>query len=296
MTPTRAAPTPSRCCRPPTAWRRTPLSTTVPLVAVGRRPERARGLPAHPRRDARSPRSPAGATSATAPGAAAEGDHLWTVDRPRRRRQRAERRRRGPSWSTARGRPRRVRRRPPTTPACRSRRSTLSWTGASDGLTGVAQYRVIVDGVAVRTLPGTARVTGGADDARRAHLAGAGDRRRRQRLAGRGPASSRSPASRRPPSRATGLAGRLPSVPAGRAGGARPAWRAAPRVSFAVRPASTPRALGSFTQRLAAGPSRFTLPAGLSHRLRAGRTYVMTARGGGSVDSVRFTIRGRARR
>ena len=90
--------------------------------------------------------------------------------------------------------------------------------------------------------------------------------------------------------------GAIPAVAAGRRPVVRVSLARAARVTFAVRPASTPRALGAFTKRLAAGPSRFTLPAGLSHRLRAGRTYVMTARGGGSVDSVRFTIRGRARR
>ena len=67
------------------------------------------------------------------------------------------------------------------------------------------------------------------------------------------------------------------------------------RVSFSVRPASTSRALGSFTRPLAAGPSRVTIPAGLSHRFRAGRTYVVTARGVGTVDSVRFTIGGARR-
>jgi hypothetical protein len=35
------------------------------------------------------------------------------------------------------------------------------------------------------------------------------------------------------------------------------------------------------------------MPAGLSHRFRAGRTYVMSVRGLGTVDSVRFTIRKR---
>ena len=34
---------------------------------------------------------------------------------------------------------------------------------------------------------------------------------------------------------------------------------------------------------------------GLSHRLRAGRTYVVTARGVGTVDSARFTVAGRRR-
>jgi hypothetical protein len=172
---------------------------------------------------------------------------------------------------------------------------TLSWTGASDALTGVAQYRVIVDGVAVRTLAGTARATV-VQMARGAHT---WQVQAIDAVGNASPSSPRTvavtgvaaPAGARPVS--------LGAIPAVRAGG-RPVVRVSlargARVSFTVRPASTPRALGAFTKRLPAGPSRFTLPAGLSHKLRAGRTYVMTARGGGSVDSVRFTIRGRARR
>jgi len=236
----------------------------------------------------------AGATSATAPGVLPEGDHLWTV---------TARDGVGNGWAATpralvidRSGPTAPR---PSAPADDARvpgpSVTLSWTGASDGLTGVAQYRVIVDGVAVRALPGTARVTV-VQMARGAHswqvqaidAVGNGSPSWPRIVAVTGVAA---PVAARPVS-----LGAIPSVPAGRRPVVRVSLTRAARVSFAVRPASTPRALASFTKRLAAGPSRFTLPAGLSHRLRAGRTYVMTARGGGSVDSVRFTIRGRARR
>ncbi len=234
--------------------------------------------------------APAGATAATVPGGVPEGDHLWTVtardtvgneQTPSPRVLIVDR--------TGPGAP------PLSAPAGGAKvpgpSATLSWSGAADALTGVSQYRVVVDGVAVRTLPGTSRATT-VQMTRGAHVW--------QVQAVDGVGNSSAPASRtvtvtgvQPPAATRPMA--LGSIPAVRAGGrpvVRVTLRKAGRVSFSVRPASTTRALGSFTRKLVAGPSRFTMPAGLSHRFRAGRTYVMTARGVGTVDSVRFTIRG----
>jgi subtilisin family serine protease len=231
-------------------------------------------------------------TSATVPGGVAEGDHVWTVtarDTAGNERSPAPRLlivdRTGPSSP------------PLAKPAAGAKvpgpSVTLSWSAAADRLTGVSQYRVIVDGVAVRTLPATSHATT-VQMTRGSHVWQV------QAVDGVGNASAASsrtvtitgvtsPAASRPMS--------LGSIPAVRAGGrpvVRVTLRKAGRVRFSVRPASSPRALGSFTRRLAAGPSRFTMPAGLAHRFRAGRTYVMTARGVGTVNSVRFTItRGR---
>ncbi|MGE0026214.1 MAG: S8 family peptidase [Thermoleophilia bacterium] len=238
--------------------------------------------------------APAGATSASVPGAMPEGDHLWTVTaRDAVGNQRSATPRRLVVDRTGPGAP------PLSAPSGGAKvpgpSVTLSWSGSADALTGVSQYKVIVDGVAVRTLPGTARsatvqMTRGGHVWQVQAVDGVGNS---------SPASSRTltvtgvtpPAASRPLT--------LGSIPAVRAGG-RPVVRVtlarAGRVRFSVRPASTPRALGSFTRTLRAGPSRFALPSGLSHRFRAGRTYVMTARGIGTVNSVRFTIAGRARR
>ncbi len=90
--------------------------------------------------------------------------------------------------------------------------------------------------------------------------------------------------------------GSIPRVAAGRRPVVRVNLRRGGVIRFQVRPASTPRPVGAFTRALPAGPSRFTMPAGLARKLRAGRTYVMTARGVGTVDSVRCAIKGRARR
>ena len=236
---------------------------------------------------------PPGATSASAPGAVPEGDHRWTVTaRDAVGNQRSATPRTLVVDRTGPGAP------PLSAPAGGARLPgpsvTLSWSGAADALTGVAQYRVVVDGVAVRTLPGTARAATVA-------MTRGGHVWQVQAVDGVGNSSAASARTLtvtgvQPPAASRPLA--LGGIPAVRAGG-RPVVRVtlakAGRVSFSVRPAATSRALGSFTRPLAAGPSRVTIPAGLSHRFRAGRTYVMTARGVGTVDSVRFTIRGARR-
>lgn len=230
-------------------------------------------------------------TSAVAPGGVREGQHTWTVsarDTVGNQRTAVARTlvvdRTGPTVPA------------PAAPANGARVSgpsvTLTWSGASDALTGVAQYRVVVDGVAVRTLAPTARATT-VPMARGGHVwqvqaldavgNASGATARTLQVTGIAP-----PAATRPIT-----LGAIPSVPAG----GRPVVRitvARPgRVSFSVRPASAAKPLGSFTRRLAAGPARFTMPKALSHRLRGGRIYVMSVRGLGTVDSVRFTIRKR---
>jgi hypothetical protein len=187
----------------------------------------------------------------------------------------------------------------PSAPADRARVAgpsvTLSWSGATDALTAVSQYRVVVDGVAVRSLPGTARattvtMTQGAHTWQVQAVDTVGNsspaRTRTVTVTGIAP-----PATTRPIT-----LGAIPRVAAGRRPVVRVNLRRAGRIRFQVRPASAPRAVGTFTRALPAGPSRFTMPSGVARKLRAGRTYVMTARGVGTVDSVRFTIKGRPRR
>ena len=234
------------------------------------------------------------ATSAAPAGAVPEGNHTWTVTaRDGVGNQRSATPRTLVIDRTAPGAP------APSAPANDARVAgpsvTLSWTGASDALTGIAQYRVVVDGVAARTLPGTARATT-VTMTRGVHTwqvqavdavgNSSGGRARTVTVTGVAP----------PPASRPITLGAIPRVAAGRRPVVRINLRRGGRIAFSVRPASTARPLGSFTRTLPAGPSRFTMPAGLSRRLRAGRTYVMTARGAGTVDSVRFAIRGRAGR
>jgi hypothetical protein len=235
--------------------------------------------------------TPPAVTSATAPGGVREGQHTWTVaarDTVGNERTAVARTlvvdRTGPSVPS------------PAAPANGAHVAgpsvTLSWSGASDALTGVAQYRVLVDGVAVRTLAPTARATT-VGMSRGGHVwqvqaldavgNASGATARTLQVTGVQP-----PAATRPIT-----LGSIPSVPAGGRPVVRISLASGARVSFSVRPASSAKPLGSFTRRLAAGPARFTLPGPLSHRLRAGRTYVMSVRGLGTVDSVRFTIRRR---
>jgi hypothetical protein len=237
--------------------------------------------------------APAGATTAAVPGGVPEGRHVWTVtarDAAGNARDATPRSlivdRTGPAT------PR------PSAPGAGAKvpgpSVTLSWSAAADALTGVSQYRVVVDGAAVRTLPATARVAT-VRMGRGAHVWQV------QAVDGVGNGSAGSPRAVtvtgvRPRAATRPMAlRRIGAVRAGRRPVVRVALGKAGRVRFTLRPASRPRALGAFTRRLAAGPSRFTMPARLSHRLRAGRTYVMTARGVGTTDSVRFSVRRRPR-
>ncbi|HET6689337.1 MAG TPA: hypothetical protein VFG74_00585, partial [Miltoncostaeaceae bacterium] len=234
---------------------------------------------------------PAGATTATVPGGVPEGRHVWTVT--------ARDAAGNPRGATPRslvvdrtgpGAPRL------SAPGARARVAgpsvTLSWSGAADALTGVSQYRVLVDGAAVRTLPGTSRVATvrmglGAHVWQVQAVDGVGN-------ASAAPARALTVTRARPRASARRIALRpVRAVRAGRRPVVRLALGKPGRVRFTVRPASRPRAVGTFTRRLTAGPSRFAMPARLSHRLRGGRTYVMTARGVGTTDSVRFAVTGR---
>ena len=169
----------------------------------------------------------------------------------------------------------------------------LSWGASSDPGTGVAGYRVIVDGVAVVTTAAAERhavVTlplGAhtwqvvASDAVGNVSAG---HARVVTVTGRSSATARRPITLGPPPRV---------VPGGR-----PVLRVrlarAARVTFALSTTSRARSLGTFARRLGAGSSRIVVPSPLARKLRGGGVYLVTARGPGMVDSLRFRVARRA--
>ena len=231
---------------------------------------------------------PAGTTTATPSSPLADGSHAWTV---------VARDGIGNERSAV---PRAlvVDRTPPSAPAPAAPADlarvtgpsvTLSWAGAADAVTGVASYRVSVDGVAVATLAASARntrvaMTRGAHTWQVQAVDGVGNassgRDRALTVTGvAAPAPSRAIDLGRPPRVVPGARPVLP-IHIGRGGA----------IAFSVRPSSRARALGAFTRHLGAGSTRVTFPAALSRKLRAGAVYVVTARGAGTVDSVRFAV------
>jgi len=169
----------------------------------------------------------------------------------------------------------------------------LSWAPASDAVSGVAGYRVMVDGGGVvSTGPGE----------RSARLRLAPGRHTWQVLASDAAGNESSGATRS--FTVTGRALAAParvrplrlSAPARIASGARPLLHLqltrAARVTFSVRRASAARPLARFVRRFRAGASDVSPPVPFARRLRPAGVYVVLARApGGMKDTVRLTVR-----
>ena len=174
----------------------------------------------------------------------------------------------------------------------------LRWAAAHDAVTGVAAYRVVVDGAAVATL-------GASQRALRVSLAPGDHLWRVVAVDGAGNQASSA-------SRALRVTGRLrvtrpivvPPIalraPRLVVAGRRPVLRVrlakAARVTFSVsRPGR--RALARFSRRLRAGTTRVRMPASAARRMSRPGRYVVKARvAGGRTDVVRLKVRPRRAR
>lgn len=235
---------------------------------------------------------PAGTTSAVPGASLAEGSHTWTVTA----------RDAIGNVRAAAARTLVIDRTAPTPPglsapadraAVAGPAVSLSWGASIDAGTGVAGYRVIVDGVgvvntaaaerhALVTLPlgahtwqVVARDAVGNTSAAQARVV---------TVTGRSSSTARRAITLGPPPRV--VPGRRPVL---RVRLARPA-----RVTFALSRASRARGVGTFARTLRAGSSTVTVPSPIARKLRAGGVYLVTARGPGMVDSVRFRVARRA--
>lgn len=169
---------------------------------------------------------------------------------------------------------------------------TLSWSPATDGVSGVAAYRVLVDGA----------TSGSTDPAVRSLRVRPGAGRHTWQVVAVDGAGNESPSVARgftvTGEAAPGSARVRPlrlTVPARTASGRRPLLRLQltrpARVVFTVRRASAARTVASFTRRARAGVTDMALPAGVARRMRPAGTYVVMARAaGGMKDTVRLTV------
>ncbi len=170
---------------------------------------------------------------------------------------------------------------------------TLVWAPSTDAVSGIAGYRVLVDGAgalttaagehSARIRPALGRHTWQvlASDAAGNESSGVV-----HSFSVTGQAATR-------PSRVRPL---RVSAPARVASGTRPLLRLqltrAARVTFSVRRASGTRPLASFVRRSKAGTSDVALPTSFARRLRVAAVYVVMARApGGLKDTVRLTVR-----
>jgi hypothetical protein len=176
----------------------------------------------------------------------------------------------------------------PATPGAGARRTvglvTLTWHAATDGLSGLAGYRVKVDGVAAASV-------------------GPASRSARVRLP-RGRHSWRVVALDAAGNSSMGRARRVILTPAPRVTlsaptivrpGTRPVLRVRltrmARVVFQVRPVTGRGVSSRFVTRLRSGRSAVRLPASVARRLRPGLAYRVSARPvGGVVQSTRISV------
>jgi subtilisin family serine protease len=176
----------------------------------------------------------------------------------------------------------------PRTPAAGAGRTVglveLTWRAATDGLSGLAGYRVEVDGAPAASVVPTVtaarvRLTAGRHSWRVVALDLAGN-------AAPGPARS---IVVRPASRVT------LSTPTIVRPGTRPVLRVrltrTARVVFRVRPVTGTGASSRFIARLRSGPSAVRLPVAVARRLRPGTAYRVSAQPvGGTVRSTRISV------
>jgi hypothetical protein len=181
----------------------------------------------------------------------------------------------------------------PSSPAGGARRPvggvTLAWLAASDSLSGLAGYRVEVDGVpAASVAPDVTSVRVPLTRARHSWRVVAID------AAGNattGPARSVVVGPPPPPRLTLRVVGKV-------APGARPLLRVrltrAARVLFRVRPVSGGGTASRFARTLRSGRSAVRLPASVASRLRPSAVYRITARpAGGAIASARVSVAGR---
>ena len=173
------------------------------------------------------------------------------------------------------------------------REVTLSWSAATDAGSGVASYRVLVDGaVAGSTGPGVRALRTGPNVGRHTWQVVAVDAAGNESVSAvrsftvTGTAARRAVSVR--PLRLTlparTASGRPPML---RVQAARPA-----RVTFTVRRASPVRRVAVFTRRVRSGVTDVALPAAVARRMRPAGTYVVIARApAGMKDTVRLTVR-----
>jgi hypothetical protein len=169
----------------------------------------------------------------------------------------------------------------------------VSWGASQDAGSGVAEYRVVVDGMAVaHTGPGerSARLSlpRGRHGWQVVAVDGAGNE-------AASPVRALTVVGSAPPRRPASSARLRISLPATLAPGARPALRLrlpkAATVALSVRRAASPRPLGRAGVRLKAGTATVRLPLALARSMRRPGPYVVTARApGAAAASARVRV------
>jgi hypothetical protein len=169
----------------------------------------------------------------------------------------------------------------------------LAWGPTTDAVSGVARYRVIVDGGGLDTTgPGGRSIRVRLAPGRHTWQIQAAD------VAGNtSPGVTRSfTVSRAATSAPARLRPLRLSAPSRISSKARPLLRVrltrAARVTFKVRRTSSSRPLAAFARAVRAGGSDVPVPAAFARRMRPVGVYVVTARAsGGRIDTVRLAVR-----
>ena len=169
----------------------------------------------------------------------------------------------------------------------------LAWSAAADAGSGVAGYRVIVDGVAVAS-------TGAAETSSVVRLTAGHHTWQVVAHDAAGNTSTSGPRGLFVVGAAatSGARSRLTiATPTSVRSGTRPRLRVTltrgARVSFSVRRASGGRVLASQARGLPAGRSTVVLSARVTRAIAARGVYVVTARAAGMRDAVRLAVRAR---
>jgi subtilase family protein len=168
----------------------------------------------------------------------------------------------------------------------------LRWRPATDAASGVAGYRILVDGTATAAAPAAAAA---------ARVAMTPGRHTWQVVAADGVGNQAASAIRSVvvlkavvPLRPSALLPLAVSVPTRMVSGTRPRIRvrltAPARVRFTVHRSGKRAILAVATSRLRAGSHRITLPARFAAKMRAPRAYVITARGAGMSTATRVLV------
>ncbi len=238
----------------------------------------------------------AGATTATLPSPLSDGAHRWSVsavDGAGNRRSTETRTllidRTAPSAPAL------------SSPADGARRKgrvlTLVWTPSTDAVSGVAGYRVLVDGAGVATAgPGATSARVRVAPGRHSFAVVAADA-----VGNESTSRTRSvlvvDAKAKVSTRARALRVRAPRrvAPGARPRLALKLTRRA-RVTFTVRSSAKARPLARFVRTARAGSTKVVPPKSFSRPLKEGATYVIVARAsGGRKDTARMKVRSKVR-